>query len=60
MTQASLVIIEATFQPGDRTHAIGTWAGFAGVSAAIAPFLGGWLLQAAGGRSSLSTSLSPR
>jgi EmrB/QacA subfamily drug resistance transporter len=45
MTPASLAIIEATFQPGDRTHAIGTWAGFTGVSAAIAPFLGGWLLQ---------------
>src|SRR5260370_1259065 len=46
MTPASLAIIEATFQPGDRTRAIGTWAGFSGVSSAIAPFLGGWLLQA--------------
>ena len=46
MTPASLAIIEATLAPGDRTHAIGTWAGFSGVSAAIAPFLGGWLLQA--------------
>jgi EmrB/QacA subfamily drug resistance transporter len=46
MTPASLAIIEATFQPGDRNRAIGTWAGFSGVSAAIAPFLGGWLLEA--------------
>src|SRR6201984_1741691 len=46
MTPASLAIIEATFAPGDRTRAIGTWAGFSGVSAAIAPFLGGWLLEA--------------
>src|SRR5260370_452511 len=46
MTPASLAIIEATLQPGDRTRAIGTWAGFSGVSAAIAPFLGGWLLEA--------------
>ena len=46
MTPASLAIIEATFRPGDRTRAIGTWAGFSGVSAAIAPFLGGWLLKA--------------
>jgi EmrB/QacA subfamily drug resistance transporter len=46
MTPASLAIIEATIQPADRTHAIGTWAGFSGVSAVIAPFLGGWLLQA--------------
>jgi EmrB/QacA subfamily drug resistance transporter len=46
MTPASLAIIEATFQPADRIRAIGTWAGFSGVSAAIAPFLGGWLLEA--------------
>jgi EmrB/QacA subfamily drug resistance transporter len=46
MTPASLAIIEAAFQPGDRTHAIGTWAGFSGASSAIAPFLGGWLLEA--------------
>jgi EmrB/QacA subfamily drug resistance transporter len=45
MTPASLAIIEAAFQPGDRTRAIGTWAGFSGVSAAIAPFVGGWLLE---------------
>ncbi|HEY4461228.1 MAG TPA: MFS transporter [Streptosporangiaceae bacterium] len=46
MTPASLAIIEATFAPRDRTRAIGIWAGFSGVSAATAPFLGGWLLQA--------------
>jgi EmrB/QacA subfamily drug resistance transporter len=46
MTPASLAIIEATFDPGDRTRAIGTWAGFSGVSYAIAPFVGGWLLEA--------------
>jgi EmrB/QacA subfamily drug resistance transporter len=46
MTPASLAIIEASFRPGDRTRVIGTWAGFSGVSAAIAPFVGGWLLQA--------------
>jgi EmrB/QacA subfamily drug resistance transporter len=46
MTPASLAIIEASFQPGDRTRAIGTWAGFSGVSAAVAPFVGGWLLEA--------------
>jgi EmrB/QacA subfamily drug resistance transporter len=45
MTPASLAIIEAAFRPDDRTRAIGTWAGFSGVSAAIAPFLGGWLLE---------------
>ena len=53
MTPASLAIIEATFQPGDRTRAIGTWAGFTGVSAAIAPFMGGWLLEAGSWRCDL-------
>jgi Major Facilitator Superfamily len=32
MTPASLAIIQAAFQPGDRTRAIGIWAGFSGVS----------------------------
>jgi EmrB/QacA subfamily drug resistance transporter len=50
MTPASLAIIEAAFQPSDRVRAIGTWAGFSGVSAAIAPFVGGWLLEAGGWR----------
>jgi EmrB/QacA subfamily drug resistance transporter len=50
MTPASLAIIEATIAPADRTRAIGTWAGFSGVSAAVAPFLGGWLLEAGGWR----------
>ena len=50
MTPASLAIIEAAFKPDDRTHAIGTWAGFSGVSSAIAPFLSGWLLEAGGWR----------
>jgi len=50
MTPASLAIIEAAFRPADRTRAIGTWAGFSGVSAGIAPFAGGWLLEAGGWR----------
>jgi len=53
MTPASLAIIEAAFQPADRTHAIGTWAGFSDVSAAIAPlWAGGCWKPAAGGGSS--------
>src|SRR6201987_4178265 len=46
MTPASLAIIEATFQPADRTHAIGTWAGVSGVDSALAPCLGGGLPEA--------------
>jgi MFS family permease len=57
MTPASLAIIEATFQPGDRTRAIGTWAGFSGVSAAIAPFWAGGCWKPAAGGPSHSTAL---
>ncbi|HYK30746.1 MAG TPA: DHA2 family efflux MFS transporter permease subunit [Streptosporangiaceae bacterium] len=42
----SLAIIEASFVPSDRGKAIGAWSGFAGVGAAIGPFIGGWLIQA--------------
>jgi len=47
---ASLAILEASFRPEDRGKAIGAWAGFGGVAAAIGPFLGGWLTQAASWR----------
>lgn len=47
---ASLAIIQASFAPDDRGRAVGAWAGFAGVATAIAPFLGGWLVEAVGWR----------
>jgi EmrB/QacA subfamily drug resistance transporter len=50
LTPGSLAIIEASFQPSDRGRAIGAWSGFGGVGAAIGPFLGGWLIQAASWR----------
>lgn len=46
LTPGSLAIIESVFTTKDRPAAIGTWAGFSGVATAVAPFLGGWLLQA--------------
>jgi len=45
LTPASLAIIQSTFADRDRARAIGTWSGFSGASAAIAPLLGGWLIQ---------------
>jgi EmrB/QacA subfamily drug resistance transporter len=39
-------IIASVFHPDDRRRAIGTWAGLTGVATAIAPFLGGWLIDA--------------
>jgi EmrB/QacA subfamily drug resistance transporter len=50
LTPGSLAIIEASFRPADRGKAIGAWSGLSGVGAAIGPFLGGWLIQAASWR----------
>jgi len=47
LTPGSLAIIEASFRPEDRGSAIGAWSGLGGVAAAIGPFLGGWLVDAA-------------
>jgi EmrB/QacA subfamily drug resistance transporter len=46
LTPGSLAIIEASFRPEDRSTAIGAWSGLAGVTTAIGPFLGGWLVEA--------------
>lgn len=50
LTPGSLAILEASFHPDDRGRAIGAWSGLSGVSTAIGPFLGGWLVQAASWR----------
>jgi EmrB/QacA subfamily drug resistance transporter len=46
LTPGSLAIIEASFRREDRGPAIGAWSGLGGVTAAVGPFLGGWLVQA--------------
>ena len=45
LVPGSLAIISASFHPDDRAWAVGAWSGLAGVSTAIAPFLGGWLID---------------
>jgi EmrB/QacA subfamily drug resistance transporter len=46
LTPGSLAILEASFHPDDRGAAIGAWSGLGGVTTAIGPFLGGWLIDA--------------
>lgn len=46
LVPGSLAIISATFHPDDRSRAVGAWSGLAGVTSAIGPFVGGWLIDA--------------
>ncbi len=50
LVPGSLSIIAASFDHRDRGAAIGAWSGLAGVSTALGPFLGGWLIEAASWR----------
>jgi EmrB/QacA subfamily drug resistance transporter len=45
LTPGSLAIISACFVPEDRARAVGLWSGLSGVSVAIGPFIGGWLVD---------------
>jgi len=45
LVPGSLAIISASFHPDDRGRAIGAWSGLAGISTALGPFLGGWLID---------------
>ena len=45
LVPGSLSIISATFHNDDRSRAVGAWSGLAGVSSALGPFLGGWLVD---------------
>ncbi|HEY2924765.1 MAG TPA: MFS transporter [Candidatus Eisenbacteria bacterium] len=44
LVPGSLALIAASFAPAQRGQAIGTWSGFSGITAAIGPVLGGWLV----------------
>jgi EmrB/QacA subfamily drug resistance transporter len=45
LVPGSLAIISAAFPEKDRGRAIGTWSGFTGITTAVGPVLGGWLVQ---------------
>src|SRR5258708_9788386 len=50
LVPGSLAIISASFDERSRGQAIGTWSGFAAITAAIGPVLGGWLVEHASWR----------
>jgi EmrB/QacA subfamily drug resistance transporter len=45
LVPGSLAIISASFEEARRGRAIGTWSGFLGVTTAIGPVLGGYLVE---------------
>ena len=45
LAPGSLAILEASFRSEDRPPAIGAWSGLAGITTAIGPPLGGWLVD---------------
>jgi EmrB/QacA subfamily drug resistance transporter len=50
LVPSSLALLGASFSDAERGRAIGTWSGFASLSGAIGPLLGGWLIDHASWR----------
>lgn len=50
LVPGSLAIISACFTSEQRGRAIGTWSGFTGITSALGPVLGGWLVEQASWR----------
>jgi len=46
LVPGSLAILSASFRAEDRSEAVGAWSGLAGVTTALGPFAGGWLVDA--------------
>ena len=46
LVPGSLAVLRASFAEDEQGQAIGAWAGLSGVTAALGPLLGGWLITA--------------
>lgn len=46
LVPGSLALLRSSFAEEDQAQAIGTWAGLSGVTTALGPLLGGWLISA--------------
>ena len=45
LTPGSLAILQSSFEPADRSRAIGAWSGFSALATAGGPIVGGYLLS---------------
>ncbi len=50
LTPGSLAMIAGLFEGEERGRAIGLWSGLSGLASAVGPFVGGWIIAAAGWR----------
>lgn len=50
LVPGSLALIDAGITDDDRGRAVGIWAGMSGVTTALGPFVGGWLVDTASWR----------
>jgi len=50
LVPGSLALIDAGIADDDRGRAVGIWAGMSGVTTALGPFIGGWLVDSASWR----------